>query len=120
MITTLSDLSTLTGLKETYEAYKSQYKRSFQHNLLFTHIPLQEYREVENIKEFHGIFNEPIACSKINSGLFSQMLLNGDIEGMFCGHDHDNDFTINLYGIRLSFGRVGIITLMVTYNVVHD
>ena len=24
-------------LKETYEAYKSQYKRSFQHNLLFTH-----------------------------------------------------------------------------------
>ena len=26
---------------------------------------------------------------------------------MFCGHDHDNDFTINLYGIRLSFGRVG-------------
>jgi hypothetical protein len=26
---------------------------------------------------------------------------------IFCGHDHDNDFTINLYGIRLSFGRIG-------------
>ena len=48
------------------------------------------------------------------------MLLNGDIEGMFCGHDHDNDFTINLYGIRLSLVASVAITLMVTYNVVHD
>lgn len=93
-------------LKQTYKAYQGEYHKSFHHNLLFTHIPLQEYREIENVKEFHGSFNEPIACSKINSDLFSQMLLNRDIEGMFVGHDHDNDFTINLYGIRLNFGRV--------------
>ena len=36
----------------------------------------------------------------MNSGLFAQMLHSGNIEGMFCGHDHDNDFSFNHYGIH--------------------
>ena len=36
-------------LRETHQAYQTQFQHNFQHNLLFTHIPLQEYREVENI-----------------------------------------------------------------------
>jgi hypothetical protein len=29
----------------------------------------------------------------------------GDVAGTFCGHDHINDFTGSLHGIRLSYGR---------------
>jgi hypothetical protein len=29
----------------------------------------------------------------------------GDVMGTFVGHDHVNDFTGNLYGIRLAYGR---------------
>ena len=31
-------------LRETHQTYQTQFQHNFQHNLLFTHIPLQEYR----------------------------------------------------------------------------
>jgi hypothetical protein len=33
-----------------------------------------------------------VCCSAYNTGLFNAMLDMGDVQGVFCGHDHNNDF----------------------------
>ena len=34
-----------------------------------------------------------ICCSAMNTGLFNAMLDMADIRAVFCGHDHNNDFS---------------------------
>jgi hypothetical protein len=41
----------------------------------------------------------------VNSGLFAAFLERGDVVGVFCGHDHLNDYEATLHGIRLVYGR---------------
>ena len=33
------------------------------------------------------------------------MKMGGDVMGIFCGHDHDNDYTVMHHGILLGYGR---------------
>lgn len=49
--------------------------------------------------------NEKVFSARVNSGLFSAMLAQGDVMATFCGHDHINDFWGEMYGIRLHYGR---------------
>lgn len=93
-------------IAEVERYYEQQDQIMPKHNLLFTHIPIPEYQAISQTKLYHGIFNEEIGCPTMNSGLFAQMLHSGNIEGMFCGHDHDNDFSFNHYGIHLNYGRI--------------
>ena len=48
---------------------------------------------------------EHIGCSKLNSGLFQAMKLNGDIQAIVCGHEHNNDFVMQYMGVMLIYGR---------------
>jgi len=73
--------------------------------LVFLHIPLPEYREVWNTRICYGHRYEKVHSPKINSGLFASMVQSGGVKGIFCGHDHINDYTGMLYGIRLCYGR---------------
>ncbi|WP_340006815.1 metallophosphoesterase family protein [Paenibacillus sp. FSL K6-0276] len=73
--------------------------------LAFFHIPIPEYQEVWSTQVCHGHKSERVCSPHVNSGLFSALLEMGDVLGTFCGHDHINDFTGNLYGIRLCYGR---------------
>ncbi|MCR2807806.1 metallophosphoesterase family protein [Paenibacillus soyae] len=73
--------------------------------LAFFHIPLPEYGTVWEKGGCLGYKHEKVCCSNINSGLFAAMLERGDIMGTFAGHDHINDFSGELYGIRLAYGR---------------
>ncbi|MBS4196150.1 metallophosphoesterase family protein [Lederbergia citri] len=73
--------------------------------LAFFHIPLPEYNNVFKYGKMSGIKNEMICSPKINSGLFTAMLEARDVMGTFVGHDHDNDFCGELYGISLCYGR---------------
>ncbi|NMA95777.1 MAG: metallophosphoesterase family protein [Clostridiales bacterium] len=73
--------------------------------LAFFHIPLPEYNEVWDYQPCYGEKNEKVCAPKINTGLFSAMLISGDIMGIFVGHDHTNDYYGDLYGIRLCYGR---------------
>ncbi|MFA6693107.1 MAG: metallophosphoesterase family protein, partial [Acholeplasmataceae bacterium] len=77
-------------------------------SLVFFHIPLVEYKEIENMpnKKYSGFFNEPISCSKYNTGFFNEMKLLGSTKAVFVGHDHYNDFAFEKDGIILAFGRV--------------
>ena len=71
-------------------------------SLSFLHIPFPEYREeLPRV----GFFGEPVCDPQLNSGLFNAMLECGDVMGVFCGHDHNNDYAINNRGILLAYGR---------------
>lgn len=73
--------------------------------LAFFHIPLPEYNELWNYHTCYGHNYEGMGCSKLNSGLFTAFQEMGDVQGVFTGHDHINDFWGDLYGIRLHYGR---------------
>lgn len=83
-------------------------------SMLFIHIPLQEYAQATNDKSASkvkkpivGNKGEGIAYSTFNSGMFLNMLNRGDVRAVWCGHDHDNDFTVELLGVLLGYGRFG-------------
>lgn len=73
--------------------------------LAFFHIPLPEYETVWERHVCHGVRLEPVCCPQINTGLFAAFHEMGDVNGVFVGHDHVNDFAGNLHGIRLCYGR---------------
>lgn len=74
---------------------------------LFIHIPIPEYETAKSLGLAEGNQDEEICCPKLNTGLFSQLLLNGlSVKAIYCGHDHDNDFTADYCGIKLNYGRV--------------
>lgn len=73
--------------------------------LAFFHIPLPEYEEVLKIGKVSGNKLEQVTCPKINSGLFTALLEDGNVMGTFVGHDHDNDYCGELHGISLCYGR---------------
>ena len=73
--------------------------------LLFQHIPLPEYAEAWNKGGCYGEKNEEICCPRLNTGLFAALRLAGNIQAVFVGHDHVNDFAGDWHGIKLCYGR---------------
>lgn len=74
--------------------------------LAFCHIPVPEYRVLAEHPERFGYYLEgEVADADLNSGFFASMVDMGDVMGLFCGHDHNNDF-IGLYkNLALAYGR---------------
>ena len=85
----------------------------------FFHIPLDEQREAwyeyannnfedtENVKLVYGVAGEgnKIVYSGVGEDeLFETMLELGSTKGVFVGHDHYNNFSIDYKGIRLTYG----------------
>ncbi|KAK8790984.1 hypothetical protein WA158_005615 [Blastocystis sp. Blastoise] len=66
--------------------------------LAFMHIPPQEMMTAWNEK------HEVNSCSAANSGLVTAMLNRKDISGVFFGHDHRNNYDININGLHLVYG----------------
>lgn len=76
-------------------------------SLSFIHIPLIEYKELLKSKDYIGNFKEDdISSSKINTGFFASVIEKGDVMGILCGHDHNNDFIGQYLGVALAYGRV--------------
>jgi len=78
-------------------------KKDNAKSLLFFHIPIPEFAEKI---EFQGVQNEAVCSSKINSGLFDLLKTHKNALGVFCGHDHYNDYSFKKEGILLAYGRV--------------
>lgn len=98
----------LNSLKSKYGEVKS---------LIFQHIPIPEYGSFFDFEEgkrcdlvegeiLFGHQGETVGCSKVNSDLFEAMKKNGT-QGMFCGHDHANDFCGIKDGIYLVYNKTG-------------
>ena len=77
-------------------------------DLVFQHIPLPEYWQAAEAIETGECneTNDMISAPYINTGLFASLYLSGRIAGVFCGHDHDNNFMGTYHGIKLAYGQI--------------
>lgn len=88
-------------------------------SLCFFHIPIEEYdiawkeykangyKDTENVKYFAGGYyedDEKVCCGVHPENFFETALELGSTKGMFCGHDHINNASIEYKGIRLTYG----------------
>ncbi|MBI3462081.1 MAG: metallophosphoesterase family protein [Planctomycetes bacterium] len=92
---------------EQIQWYRGESRGRFERipALAFFHIPLPEFDEVWNPQTCVGSKHEEVCCPQINSGFLSALREQGDVKGVFVGHDHLNDFEGTLDGIRLCYGR---------------
>lgn len=103
--------------------YRQQSRRFTRENggtplpaVAFFHIALPEFAEAfdyfsggkkmkTGVPGVVGEKGENVCCPKLNSGFFKSMLECGDVRGVFCGHDHDNDYALVWKNIMLAYGR---------------
>lgn len=97
-------------LLEAYSTVKS---------LAFWHVPSSEYldawneyvkagyKDTENVKYCYGVVGETgkmVYSGVYEDNIFEAMQELGSTKGIFCGHDHLNNFSIEYKGIRLTYG----------------
>lgn len=73
--------------------------------LLYQHIPLPEYNELWSSGNAVGEKNESVCAPRLNSGFFAALVESGVVRGVYCGHDHINDYSGKLHGVTLGYGR---------------
>lgn len=88
-------------------------------SVAFFHIPFSEYKDAwyeymnnnhedtENVKYRFGVMGEGgklVYCSTGEDNLFETMLELGSTQAVFCGHDHENNFSVDYKGIHLNYG----------------
>ena len=89
-------------------------------SLAFFHIPLKEmqdayyelrdndFKDTENAQIVYGEAGEEgevvVYSSNYNKGMFDAFLSEGSTQGLFFGHDHLNNLSINYKGIRMTYG----------------
>ena len=89
-----------------YVSTSQQVERLYGHKLpglMYFHIPLREFAEMTATGKFTGDRNENESASRVNSGLFAAVLERGDVKGIFCGHDHENNYVGEWMGVQLGF-----------------
>ena len=87
-------------------------------SLMFFHIPLTEYKDAwyeyiengfkdtDNVKFIEGDAGESkkvVYCGIGDDNLFETVQELGSTQGIYCGHDHKNNFSLEYKGIRLSY-----------------
>lgn len=105
-----SDLENKDELLSTYSTVKS---------LAFWHVPNTEYldawneyveagyEDTDNAKYYYGVVGETgkmVYSGVYEDEIFEVMQEMGSTKGIFCGHDHLNNFSIEYKGIRLTYG----------------
>ena len=76
--------------------------------LAFFHIPVPEFTwglRYETQRDLKGNFGEEPCPPNVNSGLFVSMKEMKDVQAIFCGHDHDNDYAMKWRGMFFIYGR---------------
>lgn len=81
-------------------------------SMAFFHIPVPEYKTALHDDSKKGRFlcgniGEEPAIPRFNSGLYTAMREQGDVEAISTGHDHNNDFVLLWQGFFLIYGRYG-------------
>ncbi|MEG1186443.1 MAG: metallophosphoesterase family protein [Bacteroidales bacterium] len=93
---------------EWFKNKSSRYKAADLNNaLVFMHVPLPQYREAtDKIKQgWVGNRGENECVGLDGDGFFEALKHPGNVYGIFCGHDHYNDYVIKYEGIALCYGR---------------
>lgn len=85
-------------------------------SIAFMHKPLMEYKDgidvfgkmtktKKGIIQKTGECNENISCESVNSGLFTSMHECGDVRGIFCSSNLNNNFALVWKNIMLAYGQ---------------
>lgn len=94
---------------EWFRKVSDKYKKNdgIKRNVIFQHIPLPEYRDVVDdlLDGYCAEEDKTISAPFINTGLFANMVLNGETWGIVVGHDHDNNFDAVKYGVHLAYAN---------------
>jgi 3',5'-cyclic AMP phosphodiesterase CpdA len=90
---------------QTSKDLESRYGQKIP-SLMFFHIPLPEFHEMILTKKILGERHEPESPSNMNGGMFAAVVDRGDVKGIFCGHDHVNNYVGKFHGVTL--GQVGV------------
>lgn len=89
-----------------YELVSSYLEKRYRKkipSLMFFHIPLQQQKIVGNGK-FIGEKNEKECIQGKDKKLFNAIKKMGNVIGVFCGHDHTNNYHGTLDGITFGYG----------------
>lgn len=88
-------------------------------SICYMHIPVPEYAEVFDGNEqdgftpsgkaeiLYGTQFEGVGSARYNSGLFEAGIKDGNLQAMFSGHDHVNDFCAIYKGVYLVYTQCG-------------
>ncbi len=81
-------------------------------SLLFMHMPLYEYEKAYDLYEknssevvYHSGKKRENVYYEERTDLFSTILEEGSTKGIFVGHDHLNDFSIEYKDVLLTYGK---------------
>lgn len=75
-------------------------------SLAFFHIPLPEYETTRWVCSEYGEKQEGVCAPSMNTGLYASFIEKRDVIGVFVGHDHNNDYLVDVDGnIVLAYGR---------------
>lgn len=97
------DRSQIAWFAETNQSWLNKNKNI--QALLFFHIPLPEYKQAFDAGEYReGVRMEDECSPDINTGMFAEMVQQGNVLGTFVGHDHNNNYVAQLYQIALCYG----------------
>ena len=100
--------------KQSVKSIADEYGRTVN-SLMFFHIPIKAYQTAYDlykkgsptVKYFFGKIgeeNESIGASKTDSKLFDTIVELGSTKGIFVGHDHYNNISLEYEGVRLTYG----------------
>lgn len=97
----------ITWYRQRSTVYKQKNGGRPVPSLAFLHIPLPEFNYATDNTQcpMYGSRLEKAYSPSINSGMFTSIKEMGDIMGVFCGHDHDNDYAVSYFNVLLAHGR---------------
>lgn len=72
-------------------------------SIVFTHIPLPEYKIVYDSGDFEGIAGESPSTGSGTSEFFRKIKEHGSTTHVICGHDYVNSFYANYQGVYLMY-----------------
>lgn len=100
-------LDQIDWYKKTSDSFKKENSGNPLPAVAFYHIPIPEFSDAitSDTARFVGTRKEKVSSPKLNSGLFTAMMEQGDIIANFVGHDHVNDYVAYWNGILLGYGR---------------
>lgn len=97
----------ITWYRQRSMVYKQKNGGKPVPSLAFFHIPLPEFNYATDNTQcpMYGSRLEKAYSPSLNSGMFASIKEMGDIMGVFCGHDHDNDYAVSYFNVLLAHGR---------------
>jgi hypothetical protein len=87
---------------KTSEGLEARYGHRIP-GIMYFHIPIREFIDMVKDGKAVGDRREDEGCAKINSGLLAAVVDRGDVNGIFCGHEHTNNYVGEWMGVRLGY-----------------